>query len=80
MRCKLEIVGLSCYECGSMNDGAAFMGIKGFQDCQFFEHDVAANKTSHIKQCPPHDRCCFSLREHMSIRFWGRKYYNLNSS
>ena len=31
---------ISCYECGSMYDGTNFMGIKGYDQCQFFESDV----------------------------------------
>ena len=72
---------LSCYECGAMNDGASFLGIDGFASCQFFEHDVsfpssssqASNKSSFLRQCPESDNCCFSLREHMNLEFWGRK-------
>ncbi len=56
-----------------MYDGNTFMGIKNFKECQFFEHDIAEDNTEFVRQCPPDDQCCFSLREHMSIEFWGRK-------
>ena len=65
--------GLSCFDCGIMYDGTAFMGLRGVAQCQFLESDAAAGKTEFSKECPADDACCFSLREHMNIDFWGRK-------
>ena len=30
-------------------------------------------RPQYMKECPPEDTCCFSLREYMNIDFWGRK-------
>lgn len=57
-----------------MYDGATFMGIQSFDECQFFEHDIAEDSNKFLKVCPEDEQCCFSLREHMSIEFWGRKF------
>ncbi len=69
-----------------MYDGTNFMGIKGYDQCQFFESDVILGASGdsdnlfndrgseYMKACPKEDTCCFSLREYMSIDFWGRKY------
>jgi hypothetical protein len=56
-----------------MYDGSTFMGLKGVDQCQFLESDVATGKTEFTRECPDDERCCFSLREYMSIDFWGRK-------
>ena len=51
------------------------MGIENFEECQFFEHDtVSEDNTDYLTPCPPQDKCCFILREHMTLDFWGRKY------
>ena len=49
------------------------MGLKGFNNCQFFDHDVAENRSVYLRQCPPDDQCCFTLREHMAVEFWGHQ-------
>ena len=79
------IPAISCHECGNMYDGTNFMGIKDYSQCQFFETEFlsraptadpsngAGNGPQYMKQCPPEDTCCFSLREYMNIDFWGRK-------
>ena len=51
--------------------GCNFIG--EFNNCQFFEHDVAENRSMHLRQCPPEDQCCFTLREHMAVEFWGHQ-------
>jgi len=56
-----------------MYDGATFMGIQSFEECQFFENDVAEHNNKFLKVCPEGEECCFSLREHMAVEFWGRK-------
>ncbi|TRY74088.1 hypothetical protein TCAL_01588 [Tigriopus californicus] len=65
------VQGISCHECGIMYDGTNLMGIKEFDECQFFESDIAQKEESYLKQCPGDDLCCFSLREYMYIDFWG---------
>ena len=67
------VYGLQCHECGIMTDGTTMMGLKGFDNCQFFEHDVAENRSMYLRQCPPEDSCCFTLREHMAVEFWGHQ-------
>jgi len=57
-----------------MYDGATFMGIQSFDECQFFEHDISENGNKFLKECPDDEKCCFSLREHMAIQFWGREW------
>ena len=70
-----------------MYDGTNFMGIKSYDQCQFFESDVILGASGngdtlfrtkdkgaeYMRRCPEEDTCCFSLREYMSIDFWGRK-------
>ena len=56
-----------------MTDGSTLMGLKGFNNCQFFDHDVAENRSVYLRQCPPDDTCCFTLREHMAVEFWGHQ-------
>ena len=51
------------------------MGIEDFEECQFFEHDVAEENNDYLVQCPPNDKCCFTLREHMTLDFWGRESF-----
>ena len=41
---------ISCYECGSMYDGTNFMGIKGYDQCQFFESDVILGASGEEKE------------------------------
>ena len=67
------VSALQCHECGSMTDGSTLMGLKGFNNCQFFDHDVAENRSVYLRQCPPDDQCCFTLREHMAVEFWGHQ-------
>ena len=67
------VSAIQCHECGSMTDGSTLMGLKGFNNCQFFDHDVAENRSVYLRQCPPDDQCCFTLREHMSVEFWGHQ-------
>ena len=50
------------------------MGIEKFKECQFFEHDVTEENRDYLVPCPPQDKCCFTLREHMTLDFWGREY------
>ena len=53
----------------------SWVRFQNFSECQFFEHDIAENGNKYLVECPDKDeKCCFSLREHMSIEFWGRKY------
>ena len=63
-----------------MTDGSTLMGLKGFNNCQFFEHDVAENRSVYLRQCPPGDQCCFTLREHMAVEFWGHQGWFLQVS
>lgn len=49
------------------------MGIEDFRECQFFEHDIAEDNQEFLVQCPQDDTCCFALREHLTMEFWGRK-------
>ena len=49
------------------------MGIEKFKECQFFEHDVTEENRDYLVPCPPQDKCCFTLREHMTLDFWGRE-------
>jgi hypothetical protein len=77
-----------------MYDGTNFMGIKSYDQCQFFESDVILGSSGdgdtlfrtkdkgaeYMKRCPEEDTCCFSLREYMSIDFWGRKYSDTSTS
>ena len=51
------------------------MGIEDFEECQFFEHDVAEENNDYLVPCPSNDKCCFTLREHMSLDFWGRESF-----
>lgn len=67
------ISGLDCFECGIMYDGNAFMGLKDVEQCQFLESDAVRGDKEFMKTCPEDDTCCFSLREHMTIDFWGRE-------
>ena len=59
----------------TLNQSLEVLGwFQNFSECQFFEHDIAENGNKYLKECPDSDeKCCFSLREHMSIEFWGRK-------
>ena len=51
-----------------------FLLFQNFDECQFFEHDIAENGNKFLKECPDEEeKCCFSLREHMTIEFWGRE-------
>ena len=68
-----------------MYDGTNFMGIQSFEQCQFFETEFnhahsgggegskGDTDGAYMKECPEEDQCCFSLREYMSIDFWGRE-------
>ena len=53
------------------------MGIENFAECHFFEHDtvMSEDNTDYLMPCPPQDKCCFTLREHMTLDFWGREYF-----
>ena len=47
------------------------MAVENFTSCQFFEHDIAEDNHDFMVKCPDEDQCCFALREHMTVEFWG---------
>ena len=78
------IPGIRCHEWGNMYDGTNFLGIEAYDQCQFFETEFMSSSSSnknrrgdgndaYMRECPEEDQCCFSLREYMSIDFWGRE-------
>ncbi|XP_040571697.1 uncharacterized protein [Lepeophtheirus salmonis] len=63
-----ESFEISCYQCGEMTDGRNFLSIENIPEC---DQDILESQNKHITQCPENDQCCFSLREHFTVSFWG---------
>lgn len=48
-----------------------FDGADGFTDIEGFKECIPDLREDVLEQCPPEDKCCFALREHISLEFWG---------
>ena len=46
------------------------MDMANFSSCRLFENETTDTK-NYMVDCP-RAKCCFVLREYMSIEFWGR--------